>query len=292
MDKWNEMRTAYKLAKHKTLSATAKELGVHRSTVMRHIDTLENNLSIVLFQRNDKGYIPTEAGLKIMQLGEITENQFDQLSNQLRHHQQELEGLLKITCLAPMASLLMPIIKEYQTLYSKMRIEIISDVRNYNLEYGEADIALRISAKKPQTLDNVVMPLISISTSFCVHTRYIAEYGMPNDQNLHEHKFIAFSDRPAHIGWNEWIYDNIDNNNIVFVANDQQFMQQALINGCGIGFAPVDLIHHSPELIEVFQDKQWNITLWALIHRDMIKMPKIKKFLELLTSKTLKIEKW
>ncbi|KNC65158.1 LysR family transcriptional regulator, partial [Pseudoalteromonas rubra] len=66
MNKWTEMRTAYRLAKLGTLSATAQELGVHRSTVMRHIDVLESALGVTLFQRNDRGYLPTEAGLEIM----------------------------------------------------------------------------------------------------------------------------------------------------------------------------------------------------------------------------------
>ena len=54
MDKWNEIRTAYKLAKLRTLSATAQDMGIHRSTVMRHIDALEEHLGVILFQRNDK----------------------------------------------------------------------------------------------------------------------------------------------------------------------------------------------------------------------------------------------
>ena len=65
MEKWTEFKTAYKLAKFGTLSATAKDLGIHRSTVMRQIDVLEESLGVKLFQRNDKGYLPTEAGLEV-----------------------------------------------------------------------------------------------------------------------------------------------------------------------------------------------------------------------------------
>lgn len=138
MDKWNEIRTAYKLAQHQTLSATAQEMGVHRSTVMRHIDTLEAELGVLLFQRNDKGYLPTEAGLEIMRLGEVTENHFSQLGAQIKSKEQALSGTLTVTAINDMASMLMPVIQQYQRCYPNMRVDFIGDLRKFNLEYGEA----------------------------------------------------------------------------------------------------------------------------------------------------------
>ena len=160
MEKWTELRTAYKLAKLGTLSATAEEIGVHRSTVMRHIDALEEHLGVVLFQRNDKGYIPTEAGLEIQRLGEVTDNQFSNLSGRLQSKEQPLQGTLTITMVNETASLLLPTINQYQAQHPGMRVNIVGDLRNFNLEYGEADIAIR-GGLKPETPDNIVMPLFT-----------------------------------------------------------------------------------------------------------------------------------
>ena len=41
MDNWNEIRTAYQVARLGTVTAAAKILGIHRATVIRHINTLE-----------------------------------------------------------------------------------------------------------------------------------------------------------------------------------------------------------------------------------------------------------
>lgn len=44
MKNWDELRTAYEVAKHGTVTAAAESLGMQRATVIRHIDNLEREL--------------------------------------------------------------------------------------------------------------------------------------------------------------------------------------------------------------------------------------------------------
>ena len=62
MDNWDEVRTAYQVAKMGTVSGAAEVLGVHHATVIRHVDALEAHLGVKLFQRHARGYTATEAG--------------------------------------------------------------------------------------------------------------------------------------------------------------------------------------------------------------------------------------
>lgn len=281
MDKWNEIRTAYKLAKLKTVSATAQDMGVHRATVMRHIDTLEETLGVTLFQRNDKGYIPTEAGLDIMRLGEITETHFAQLPTKLMQKEQTLEGKIRITSVSEIANMMMPSIVEYQTRYPKMQVEYLDGIRNFNLEYGEADIAIR-SGQKPTTPDNVVLPLTQVELTFVAHKKYLEQHGLPTLNSLTQHRFIALEDRPTHLVWNEWIYQNVADENIVFRGANHQVLAQAISHGCGIGIFPKHSIALTPGLVEIPCPHDWQVPFWILVHRDMFNMPKIKAFIEIL----------
>ena len=283
MNKWNEIRTAYKLAQYQTLSATAQDIGVHRSTVMRHIDTLEEELGVVLFQRNDKGYIPTEAGLEIMRLGEVTENQFSQFTSQIMSKEQALEGTLTITTISDMASTLMPFIQEYQHSYPNMRVDFIGDIRNYNLEYGEADIAIR-SGEKPTTPDNIVFPITDLEIVLCAHKNYIKLMGVPTEKELPQHRFIAMKERPSHLPWNEWIHNNIPEKNIVFLCSNLQVTVRALEAGSGICALPKEIVDNNPDLIEISSNLQWPLPIWALVHRDMYNLTKIKAFIDILRS--------
>ena len=58
MDGWDEIRTAYHVARVGTVSGAAEVLGVHHATVIRHIDALEEKLGVKLFQRHARGYTP------------------------------------------------------------------------------------------------------------------------------------------------------------------------------------------------------------------------------------------
>ncbi|KZN48564.1 hypothetical protein N475_05930 [Pseudoalteromonas luteoviolacea DSM 6061] len=285
MNKWTEMRTAYRLGKLGTLSATAKELGIHRSTVMRHVDVLEEALSVKLFQRNDRGYIPTEAGLEVMRLGEVTDVQFSQFANKAISRENELEGKLSITCVSELAPVLMPLIMEYQTRFPKMQVDILGDIRKFALEYGEADIAIRMGPK-PDTLDNIVFHFATIELQLCVHTKYIERFGMPCDHNLSEHKFIALNERASHLPWNEWVYNQIPKENIILTSSAGQVLNYALHNGVGIGVSTDETIKNNSDLIEVNIDERWQIDAWMLIHRDMLNIPKVRKFVDLVKQGT------
>jgi DNA-binding transcriptional LysR family regulator len=78
MDNWDEIRTAYQVARNGTVSGAADVLGVHHATVIRHIDALEQRLGVKLFQRHARGYAATEAGDDLLQVAKATDDQFSQ----------------------------------------------------------------------------------------------------------------------------------------------------------------------------------------------------------------------
>jgi len=84
MDSWDEMRTAFAVARQGTVSGAAAALGVHHATVIRHIDALEARLGVKLFQRHARGYTPTEAGDELARVAGATDDQFSQLEARLR----------------------------------------------------------------------------------------------------------------------------------------------------------------------------------------------------------------
>ena len=56
MDNWDEIRTAFQVARIGTVSGAAEILRVHHATVIRHIDALEQRLGVKLFQRHARGF--------------------------------------------------------------------------------------------------------------------------------------------------------------------------------------------------------------------------------------------
>lgn len=84
MDKWTEFKTAYQVARLGTVSAAASALGVHRATVIRHIDALEAELGGTIFHRHKTGYSPTEIGEDLLRVAQTTEDQLEQFAGHCR----------------------------------------------------------------------------------------------------------------------------------------------------------------------------------------------------------------
>jgi DNA-binding transcriptional LysR family regulator len=282
IDNWNLLKTAYTIAKLGSVSAAAKALDMHRATVMRHVDSLEEKMGTRLFIRNDKGYIPTEAGLMVLRVGDVTEQQFESLAAQIGQTEADMQGTLRITSLDEALPVLLPVIEEYQQRYPAMKVEFIGDIKNFDLEYGEADIAIR-SGSQPTTPDNIVWLLKTYDIVYAATPAYIAKHGQPsNAEEMAEHRYITMASRPAFMGWNEWLYDCLPDKCRALSVSSGKAMQEAMYGDYGIGFTFADSAGRRKDLVELFTPEVWQVSIWCLVHRDVYPMNKVKHFVELL----------
>ena len=106
MDNWDEIRTAYQVARLGTVSGAAEVLGVHHATVIRHIDALEKRLGTRLFQRHARGYTPTESGRDLLSVAQSTEEQFGQLASRIKGQGDTVTGELVVTAPLGMSPLI------------------------------------------------------------------------------------------------------------------------------------------------------------------------------------------
>jgi len=74
---WTELRTAYKVSLLGTVSTAADELGIHRASVVRHIDSVEKQLGQKIFIRSNRGYQSTDNGAELFKVAELTESQLN-----------------------------------------------------------------------------------------------------------------------------------------------------------------------------------------------------------------------
>jgi len=282
MDNWNEVKTAYQVAKLGSLSAAAKQLGVHRATVMRHIDSLEKKLGVALFQRSDKGYLANQAGLELMQIAEVTQAQFSHIQRRFKSQEEPLCGCLTITSVDELAEQVMPVVQRYLSTHEQMQVEFIGDTRSLNLQYGEADIAIRAGVK-PTTPDNIVFALSQESLRFFAHRDYVAKYGkLETEAQLSQHRFLAIQPRTSALAWNEWLLEKLPQRNIAVSCTSYRSLLHALQSGCGIGVLPLSYEADYPHLIAMPLEQSWQINLWGLVHRDVYRLPKVYQFVQLL----------
>lgn len=280
MDSWDEVRTAYQVARSGTVSGAADVLGVHHATVIRHIDALEGRLGVKLFQRHARGYTPTESGADLLQVAQATDDQFTQLAGRIKGQGEGVSGDLVVTSVGAIAAMIVPIFAAYQELHPEVRVRFLTGERLFRLEYGEAHVAIR-AGSMPSEPDNVVQPFVSQQMALVATDAYIARVGKPKDENdLQNHTFVSTDDSNNRAPFNRWLLEIVNEDQITFRATDVNVIKEAILAGAGIGFVPESELRHYPQLVPVLESKpEWAAPLWLVTHVDLHRTTKVQTFL-------------
>jgi len=280
MDNWDEIRTAFQVAKMGTVSGAADVIGVHHATVIRHIDALEERLGTKLFQRHARGYTPTEAGVDLMQVAQTTDDQLTQLAGRIRGQGESVQGDLIVTSLASLSPLLTPVMIEFQVEHPDVAIHFLTGDRLFRLEYGEAHVAVR-AGSPPDQPDNVVQPLIQQRVGLYASKKYIQRYGMPESEaDLQNHRFVAGEKGTKRAPYYRWMDETIPQQQISFRASDFKSIEDAVINGGGLGFMLEWRADADPEMVQILPPKpEWVAQLWLVTHVDLHRTLKVQTFL-------------
>ncbi|ETD03242.1 LysR family transcriptional regulator [Rhodobacter capsulatus] len=290
-ENWDEIRTAYQVARMGTVSGAAEVLGVHHATVIRHVDALETRLGTKLFQRHPRGYTPTEAGQQLLAVGQATEDQFAQLAARIAGAGEEMRGELIITSLPALAALVMPAMAELMRAHPALVLRYITDPRVFRLEYGEAHVAIRAGAR-PTEPDNVVSQLGVNRTALYAAPEYIERHGRPKGPNdLAGHRFVGPDSRESRAPFFRWLAEQVPPEAMVFMANEMASQQAAIEAGLGLGFLPVLQGRAIPRLVEVVAPMtDWDSPFWLVTHVDLHRTPKVQAALKALRSAAVRLD--
>ncbi len=280
---WDEVRTAYQVARLGTVSGAAQALGVHHATVIRHVDSLEAKLGAKLFQRHARGYTPTEAGQDLLHVAQSTDDQLAQLANRIRGRGDEVTGELIVTSLAVLAPLLSPALAAFREEHPELTIKLLTDERLFRLEYGEAHVAIR-AGNPPDQPDNVVQRFYVQAWALYASRDYIARHGRPESlEDVGDHVFVGSADETPRAPFFAWLRANVPARNIAYQVNQITAARPAVHAGLGIGFSTTWAEDGCDAVEMVFPPRpEWSTQLWLVTHVDLHRTAKVQTFLTFL----------
>lgn len=283
VDTWDEIRTAYQVARLGTVSGAADVLGVHHATVIRHIDALEKRLGTKLFQRHARGYTPTEAGRDLLTTAQRTEEQFGQLVSRIKGQGETVTGELVVTSISGIAPVLTPVFAEFQAIHPDVSIRFYSDMRLFRLDYGEAHVAIRAGAA-PEDADYVVQPLVRINAALYASKSYVQAHGMPEGpQDFARHRFVGPVDAENRAPFYRWLRDHVPPEAVTYRVSEPAANVVAVQAGLGLGYMPVREAEVIPDLVQVMAPiPEWDSALWIVTHVDLHRTLKVQSFLTVL----------
>jgi DNA-binding transcriptional LysR family regulator len=241
MDKYRNMQLFCTVVDRGSFSKAAKALGITPAIVGRHIAAMEESLGFVLLNRTTRSMHLTPGGKAYYEGAQTVLSQIEQLEDSLTTaHQNNPEGLIRLSAPDAMGPFLMKAIKEFRTEYSGIRFDLALSNSKSNLIEEEIDLSIRF-AFELQDSSYIATKLGESEFGLYAAPSYIDEYQAPSDYTeLKNHDCL-------HMGSSRdgdyWML-TVDGKSLsyrqpwVAVISDTNTLIQATMDGMGIAMIP------------------------------------------------------
>jgi DNA-binding transcriptional LysR family regulator len=173
---WDDLRIVLAICRAGSLTGAARALGMNKSTVFRQLNAIETKMGVRFFERIAQGYVMTEAGESVMHAAARMEEEAINLERELLGKDFRLQGDIRLTAPEGVATyMLTPVIAKFCKQHPEIRVEVVTTNAALELSRREADLAVRVTSKPPDTsLGRCIGDF-----NFCVYgsTRFLKKYG-------------------------------------------------------------------------------------------------------------------
>lgn len=276
---WNDLNLVLAICRTGTLSGAARLLGVNHSTVFRRINLIEQDLEVRLFDRQPSGYVMTEAGEAVQRAAEKIDEQVHGLTRELLGRDLRLEGPLRITSPEGIAvRVLTPLLGAFCTEHPAIQMDLITTSDPLRLSRREADIAVRVTRKPPESL--IGRRICKFRFAMYASRAYMKKH---RDRDLEDHQWIltdeSFEQLPPAI----WKKKERSAAQIVFASNNMMVTINAVRRGLGVAPLPCFIGDGERDLVRVIDPPETlTMDLWILTHPDLRNTARVRALMSYL----------
>ena len=185
----------FKVLEEGSFSRVADQRGLERTQVSRLIKTLESEIGHELLVRNGPKIVPTHVALEAKRHILPLLRDFDEALLTIKASGKEESGTIRIGARPGlMQAHLVPLLKEFQSLYPQITFDIFADDDPRAFMRGQTDLMLYYG---PVNNPNLIETWITRSVLIpCASPEYIASEGMPmTPKDLIRHTGIIYTGR-------------------------------------------------------------------------------------------------
>jgi DNA-binding transcriptional LysR family regulator len=246
VDLLNAMDVFNRVARLESFSAAARDLGMSKTAVSRHISDLENALGVRLLNRTTRRMSLTEAGQAYISRSSVILSDIQELQNAVQNLHSQPEGLLRVTSAMTFGHCaLAPVIANFLSEYPKINIQLDLTNRFVDIVEEGFDLAIRVADLQDSSL--ISRSLVPVKRYTCASPAYIERWGEPAiPSELELHACVIF---PADGEQVRWQFANADGEHNVAVSgrlhvNSMEAAAQAVRDGVGISVLPDYAVRH------------------------------------------------
>jgi DNA-binding transcriptional LysR family regulator len=265
---WDDLRVFLALARHGSLSATARALRVNHATVARRIGSLEATLGRALFERRADGYPLTPAGRAILDEAARMEDAASAIARAT-----EAPGLGGIVRLSAAPSFVEGYLAERLAAWGGrhpgVRLELGGEAAARSLARREIDIGLRLTRPRDGAL--VIRRLVTVD--YGVYATLSLRERIANGEKL---RFAGFDEASAQLPEALWLARAFPAAPVAFRCNTLLGQAAAARGGAVAALLPRYLVADDPALVPLaLRPVPLSRDLWLATRADAARSPAV-----------------
>lgn len=274
---WDDLKFFLEVARTRKASSAAKRLNVDYTTVSRRINSLEQALGTLLFEKSrTNGFVLTAEGQRLLTYAEAIESTLHMACEQVSGSGVALSGHVRMGCTEGFGSFFItPQLSHFVDTWPAISVDILPLPHFISLSKREADIV--IALERPEHGPYVCCKLCDYRLRLYATRDYLERHApIRQISDLAEHPFISYVDDLAFSS--ELLYlNNLLPNASAHLRSTSVIAQYvAAQQGRGLAILPCFLAAQDPGLVAVLPD-QVEITrqFWMYCREDLRKLKRI-----------------
>jgi molybdate transport repressor ModE-like protein len=279
---WGDLRYLLAVSRAGSFAGAARELGVKHTTVARRVAALEEALGARLVTKRKDSVGLTGAGAELKASAEEIERLASSIERRLAGEGSRIEGVVRVTMPDAIALYVAPRLQKLREQHPKLYVHILADARVYDLEKGEADLAVRVH---PSTKSHYIeRKLASATWTFYASRAYVRAKGMPKSlADLRNHDLIGPEAEASASPGAALLREHVPDAQYQMRFNSVVQLLNAVMMGLGISPLPCFVADPEPELVRVWPDTIQNRGVRLVAHPDVARVARVRAVMDFLT---------
>lgn len=278
---WDDLKFAFAVARHGSLSAAARALGTTQPTVSRRLDGLERRIGVKLFERSAGGLSPTPLcaalvdGLQRMEEGALA------VERRIAARDTGLQGAITVTSLDWFGDHVVgPITARFGALHPLVAIELLNEPRIFNLSRREADLAFRFAAFAQEDL--IERKVAEVGYGLYATPFYLDRHGPPDfAAGCAGHAVVTMYDFASRSTQAVWLHGIAPQARVIARTSGLGSQMAAAETGLAMASLPRLLGDARPDLRRIETPVSCPVQSVRLgVHADLRDSPRIRAFID------------
>ena len=275
-----ELETFLAVAAHAGVGKAAQALGVHHSTALRQLASLEARAGAKLFERLPTGYRLTDAGHALLETGERLKAGLADFETRLASCDAGLAGAVRVTTSDGVATALLPRwLAGFAARHPEIEVQV--SVANTIVDLAEraVDVALR-PARRPSG-NMVGRKAATIRYSLYASRDYVHRHGRldPQRPDFTGHTIVGYDAALGFFSTAEWLERTAGAARVA--ARCDHLNAMLALAQAGVGIAALPCFMADGALVRLIEPPEAVSTgLWLLTHPELRRMGRIRAFLD------------